>query len=187
MDVGYGQPTLLYRMYDIDGALLYVGITNNWPRRYLAHEQDKWWIGDVALVEFEDYDYRDQAEIAECRVIEDERPIHNDMLAVVSPVGRSDERQSFRVALRSVNSYGQDAAEALRGIVARHPGKTLLECQAGRSIMQMGRVDLTEGFYADLAKFAKRRRATYGVVYGITGSPIRQKHITNFFSTEAQP
>lgn len=180
-----GWRTVLYRMYDADGVLLYVGITNNMRRRWIAHKRDKWWIDDVDDVVTEDYDSRYEASMAEQEAIRNERPRHNDMLAVVSPNNRRSEPQALRVLLRSINSYTLNAQIGLEEIVHRHPGATLMECQAGRSVIRQGHVELSDYLYADLDKFCATRKATYGLVSGITGSPIRQKHIAGFFTSGA--
>ena len=36
-----GEPTAVYRFYDANGALLYVGITGNLSRRWAKHEARK--------------------------------------------------------------------------------------------------------------------------------------------------
>jgi hypothetical protein len=45
--------TTLYRFYDGDGALLYIGITNSVPRRLGQHQAHKPWWGDAARVTLE--------------------------------------------------------------------------------------------------------------------------------------
>ena len=43
-EVEVAEPTALYRLYDCDGTLMYVGITSNPERRFSEHASDKhWW------------------------------------------------------------------------------------------------------------------------------------------------
>lgn len=180
-----GCRTVLYRMYDADGALLYVGITNNMRRRWIAHKRDKWWIDEVDDVVTEHYESRHEASIAEQKAIRSERPRHNDMLAVVSPNNRSSEPQALRVVLGGIDSHTMAADSGLRAIIERHPGDTLVECQAGRAVTPMGRVTLTDASLHEFDKFCSQRRVRYGIVEGITGSPIRKPHVHAFFDMNA--
>ncbi len=67
----------LYRFYASNGALLYVGITNNPGRRFSKHRDDKdWWL-DVARIDMEQYPSREALNAAEQRAIQNERPLHN--------------------------------------------------------------------------------------------------------------
>jgi len=67
----------LYRLYGRDGALLYVGITDNLSRRFWDHSREKSWWRDVdgKIVWF--YDKRAEAEEAETAAIHGEDPVHN--------------------------------------------------------------------------------------------------------------
>lgn len=68
--------TALYRLYDGEGVLLYVGITNMPNVRFAAHSMKSWWrrVDRKDIVWFAD---RQQAERAETRAIRDERPVFN--------------------------------------------------------------------------------------------------------------
>lgn len=71
----------LYRMYDADGALLYVGISTNLDRRLGNHEAGKPWWPQVVQITVEHHRNRVLAEIAERNAIVTEKPrwniIHN--------------------------------------------------------------------------------------------------------------
>lgn len=67
----------LYRFYDASDQLLYVGITNDPPRRFSKHRDDKaWWTG-VARIDLEMHQTRHELAAAERAAIESERPLHN--------------------------------------------------------------------------------------------------------------
>ena len=71
------QPTALYRFFDADGALLYVGITANLEQRWAAHERDKVWWPDVAEKTVEWHGTRPAALAAELAAIKAEAPRYN--------------------------------------------------------------------------------------------------------------
>jgi hypothetical protein len=70
--------TDLYRFYDADDRLLYVGISLHAAQRASEHRRDKPWWPDVARMNVEHLDGdRKTAEAAERRAIVNERPLHN--------------------------------------------------------------------------------------------------------------
>lgn len=71
------RPTL-YRLFDSDGQLLYVGCSTYPTLRISAHAGREWWSG-VARATFEHYDSHDEALEAERRAIATEDPKHNIM------------------------------------------------------------------------------------------------------------
>jgi predicted GIY-YIG superfamily endonuclease len=74
-----GERTLLYRFYDSEGRLLYVGITNDPHARWAAHARknaDSWW-SKVCVAHTEWCSTRDDAERAEVAAIKREAPLHN--------------------------------------------------------------------------------------------------------------
>jgi predicted GIY-YIG superfamily endonuclease len=68
------RPTALYRFYDADDVLLYVGITYDLKKRWSTHRLDKSWWHLVSRKTHEWYANRALAEAAEARAIETERP-----------------------------------------------------------------------------------------------------------------
>lgn len=79
--VGYMEllktPTILYRHFDEEGTLLYVGITARFARRTASHKRASEWgklIHNITVEEFED---RRSAMDAEWRIIREERPKYN--------------------------------------------------------------------------------------------------------------
>jgi len=69
----------LYRLYDDNDTLLYVGISYSAIARFVEHRADKAWIADVKHIHIEDLGdiTRVQALKIESRVIADERPLRN--------------------------------------------------------------------------------------------------------------
>lgn len=69
--------TTLYRYYDSEGQLLYVGITGNNTKRQSQHRRNSFWFGEVATASFEYFDDREEALKAETKAIQTEQPKHN--------------------------------------------------------------------------------------------------------------
>ena len=70
-------PTALYRFFDADGDLLYVGITRNLNLRLTQHAADKPWWASVARKTLVWYPSRSDAAHAEGKAIREERPQFN--------------------------------------------------------------------------------------------------------------
>lgn len=69
--------TALYRHFDEDGELLYVGISLNTIARLSQHQRHSEWFGLIARVEIQWFDNRQLAESAERQAILVERPRFN--------------------------------------------------------------------------------------------------------------
>lgn len=69
--------TSLYRMYDADNQLLYVGISTGPVKRMEQHKSEKDWFYEVRHIEIEWFENREQALLAESFAILRERPLHN--------------------------------------------------------------------------------------------------------------
>lgn len=69
--------TAVYRFFDVDDDLLYVGMTNNPERRFLEHVESKVWWYEVDHFEVEWFDNRFLAEDAEVVAIWQEQPRYN--------------------------------------------------------------------------------------------------------------
>lgn len=67
----------LYRFFDSNGALLYVGITLSPPQRFAQHRSSKWWWTRVACIELDSFPTRAAVLVAEQSAIESERPRYN--------------------------------------------------------------------------------------------------------------
>lgn len=69
--------TQLYRQFNRDGKLLYVGISINAFERFRQHAKDKTWIDTVASMTIEHFASRQEALDAERAAIESECPLWN--------------------------------------------------------------------------------------------------------------
>lgn len=69
--------TTLYRLYDHQDRLLYIGIARSWPSRMTQHAADKTWWKDVHRVAVEEHSSRPAALEAERSAIGSEAPLHN--------------------------------------------------------------------------------------------------------------
>ena len=68
---------VVYRFYDADREVLYIGITINPPARFTQHQVSKTWWDDVARITLEKHPSRESALLAEREAIITERPHHN--------------------------------------------------------------------------------------------------------------
>jgi predicted GIY-YIG superfamily endonuclease len=69
--------TTLYRYFDSEGQLLYVGITGDNTKRQSQHRRSSFWFGEIAYATFEHFEERQKALEAEGKAIKDEKPLHN--------------------------------------------------------------------------------------------------------------
>jgi hypothetical protein len=67
----------VYRMFDTDGCLLYVGISLSVAHRMSRHRREKQWWSDIAKIELTHYLDHDSARAAERDAIQDEAPLYN--------------------------------------------------------------------------------------------------------------
>ncbi len=67
----------LYRMFNSDNELLYVGITNNLFGRFAGHSDDKEWFDEIAYATFEHHANRYEVDKAETLAIQLENPKYN--------------------------------------------------------------------------------------------------------------
>jgi hypothetical protein len=69
--------TELYRHFDADGRLLYVGISLSTIARFDAHRTRSHWSSKVATITIERFETRNEAFAAEAAAILAESPLHN--------------------------------------------------------------------------------------------------------------
>ena len=71
------RPHVVYRFYDLDGALLYVGVTDNPRVRWGHHRRTKAWWPEVEVATVQSVANRGEALAVERLAIIDERPRYN--------------------------------------------------------------------------------------------------------------
>lgn len=110
----------LYRFYNDSGQLLYVGITNDPPRRMGQHAKDKEWWAQVRGMTVDWYPDRPSVLAAEKRAINVENPLHNiqhkPTLLESSP-GEVAETDFLGSLLEEI---GEDGEIYLTGAGAKH-------------------------------------------------------------------
>lgn len=79
----------VYRYYDVDGELIYIGVTGDPYQRWLQHKRLRPWGHEIALVSLERYAYEDLALEHERIAIRSEGPKYN-----IRSTGRGDAQQS---------------------------------------------------------------------------------------------
>ncbi|QNN98927.1 G-I-Y-Y-I-G endonuclease [Mycobacterium phage Mova] len=76
------KPHILYRFYNAEDELLYIGITNNPRSRFNQHHADKAWFKSVARATMQHFATRAELETAEVAAIQSELPRYNAAHAV---------------------------------------------------------------------------------------------------------
>jgi predicted GIY-YIG superfamily endonuclease len=105
--------TALYRFFDEEGGLLYVGITQRFGQRWSTHMRTKPWWSDVRSHTAQWYADRPTAAAAEVEAIKTEKPRHNVMHARAKlPKERAEIVTAEMVlAMEAVGSAGKEFAE----------------------------------------------------------------------------
>jgi len=72
----------LYRLFNEQDELLYVGISSKWYERFHQHEKTQpWWLS-VAKITLENFETRDEVVQAEKVAIRLEKPLHNKQFSM---------------------------------------------------------------------------------------------------------
>lgn len=114
--------TALYRHFDADGKLLYVGISLSPTYRLSQHRDASLWFTQIVRVEIAWFDTREGAMAAEQSAIQAEKPLHNVMHARPTKEIRSLEMaeesaaELTRRVARFSTHYSIKAAAELLGI-----------------------------------------------------------------------
>lgn len=101
------RPTYLYRLYDVEEHLIYVGISDRWRARLNGHRKNSPWWGFVARAEVELHHDRRRAFAAESYAIHHESPPLNveEQVRHVPDVD-ADPQRSFRVPVHHFTYAG---------------------------------------------------------------------------------
>jgi predicted GIY-YIG superfamily endonuclease len=100
------SPCNLYRHFDAEGALLYVGVSLNTITRLAQHRASSMWFSKIARVDIETFDSREAALRAERDAIVREKPLHNT-------------RHNHNASLVHVNATQVHAEESASDLSAR--------------------------------------------------------------------
>lgn len=137
-------PSVVYRFYDDEDDLLYVGVTNSTTRRFAEHFGSRstrsWQNVEIARHTIEPFDRREDAERAEAVAIFTEGPIHNS----TQPNGWHKRLYSgapipdrtFRIRERVATRLGMDPGEwayEMRQAEVRVPWSNLIDALAERT------------------------------------------------------
>lgn len=121
------DPHVLYRFYDEDGQLLYVGITRQLGVRWDTHARESAWVRQATRATLEHFDSKTEALVAETAAIVEERPqwnrLHNE--AVRPPLPRrplAATSDGTEMSVSEVAAY----LSVSQATVRRYEGKGLL-------------------------------------------------------------
>ena len=109
--------TYLYRHFDADGGLLYVGVSLNALNRLGQHKDHSHWFDSICRVEIQKFDTRAKALAAETLAIGNERPKHNkhkrfvpEKLTVPQAEASRKELTGWVVEFRLIYTHQEAAA-----------------------------------------------------------------------------
>ena len=72
-----GRVFHLYRHFDSEGVLLYVGVSLSALTRLVAHQQNSHWFWDIGRVDVSKFETRQASLDAEIQAIRNEKPLYN--------------------------------------------------------------------------------------------------------------
>lgn len=138
------KPTTLYRLYDHEGELLYVGITCRGPARFADHAIEQGWWPEVAATTQAHYPNRADAAAAEAEAIRTEHPRYN---VVFTDRRRRHSGPAFSTlpdetiqALRDAAAAVDEAQSQLSEVLAK---RDALVCEAyatGATTRELGQI-----------------------------------------------
>lgn len=100
---------ILYRFFNADGELLYIGVTQDPTARFKSHQHDKSWFSEVATSTMEHFTSRQELMAAELAAIQRESPRHN-IAGTWQPKPPPKSEMRLRKARAQVQSvFGGDA------------------------------------------------------------------------------
>lgn len=106
----------LYRMFDAEGRLLYVGSTINLTQRFSEHHYDKPWWSTVAVIRLEHLPTRPELLAAEEAAIVAEKPLHNLTRRFRTEAQREESRRQRALPKSQRKPYEMVRRRAHRGV-----------------------------------------------------------------------
>lgn len=69
----------VYEVWDTQSRLAYVGIADQFERRWIQHQRNSWWLGEIDIwyVRLEGFNSRWEARQVEAAVINEQSPVYN--------------------------------------------------------------------------------------------------------------
>lgn len=133
--------TTLYRFFDKDDVLLYVGVTQQAWWRWQTHRASTNWWTSTHHVTLEHFEYREQALAAEKHAIKTERPVFNRMHrsgdVVITEVDRCYTADEIAEAFRASHIKGKVRRGALLPTIAEMAEQFRTSRQAVKKAMQI--------------------------------------------------
>jgi len=143
-------PTCVYRFYDAEGRLLYVGVTYSPAMRFREHARRDWWA-DAVRNTIVWHDRRADALAEEARAIATEGPLHNI-------AGVDAEDQPLPETLEEFEALPQWKPRPYKPRRVRGEGALYFKKRPGRSDLWIARIDI--GFGEDGRRLVKEASST---------------------------
>jgi len=89
--------TFLYKHYDKNGVLLYVGISLNHLHRLAQHRGGSFWFNDISRIDIEPYESREMALKAERDAIINNKPLHN-----IAKLSAEEHRKALEESIKDL-------------------------------------------------------------------------------------
>ena len=103
----------LYRMFDINGDLLYIGQSVRVTDRIRQHARTKHWWSSVRTITIEQYESAPALNIAEREAIKNEKPIHNIIFNSKSNMNRHFQDDNLANQIEMLRRYPKRFCEPI--------------------------------------------------------------------------
>lgn len=145
-------PTVLYRLFDANDVLLYVGISGNLKARFASHASTKSWWPRVARRTIVIYPTRASGQEAERVAISAENPLHNVQRPVI--------RQRHQPARKIVPEVAVPKRWVVRGPRPDGPGAPIYDARFAQdlTLAEVSRRCAVKGSRVSAATIAKFER-----------------------------
>ena len=120
----FARPHVVYRAFDADGCLLYVGMTGSWWRRMGEHSRRSVWFGHASTWVLDGYENRHVAWTAEQAAIKSEHPIHNTTYSEIGYSGARTQRRKRLIA--EIRRHLDSVSDGVLEDIAREFGVPIL-------------------------------------------------------------
>jgi hypothetical protein len=149
--------TNLYRHFDKDGVLLYVGISICVVSRLYTHSHNSRWFNEITRIDIDKHETREDAEKAEEEAIKKERPKYNVMHARktgITPRSRLQYIEENRdSALHEGVTYSIQHPDGLPWVITRSKGGRINQVD-----LHVGPQLITTGSLRSLQRGMKRTK-----------------------------